>query len=493
MFRIRCISPTFISAKILMTRKTIFFFSCALFFISLFCNAQSLTLQQCIEYALVHNISIKQSELNTELSKIGVNQSTANLFPSLNGFASNNYYYGRSIDPYTNTFTTEQVRSNSFSLNSSMSVFEGFQLQNSLKQSKLNYMASKYDMQKIKNDIALNVATFYLQVLYNKELLKVTQDQVDATKIQRDRTKRMVEVGSLSKGNMLDMESQYATDEVRLITAQSQYDQAMLSLKQLLELDTAKDFSIVQPNVDAPEMNAGYSDEHAIYLSALSNQPDIKSYEYRMQSAEKGLSIARGMSYPRLSLSGSLGTNYSTSSQRLLGVVDGTPTPVISGYTSGGDTVYSFIPNTSYTYEKTPFNDQVDNNLAKSIGFSLSIPILNNRSTRNGIKRAKINLEQSSLNLQAAQKSLSKSIQQAVADAKSSYQKLIAGQKSVDALTESVKYNEQKFNLGLISTYDYLLSKNNLAKSQADLLQAKYDYIFRLKVLDFYQGRALTF
>jgi outer membrane protein len=462
------------------------------FFASIFCaNSQSYTVQQCIDYALAHNLTIKQSELNTELSKVGVNQSTMNLFPNLNGFASNNYYYGRSIDPNTNTFTTDQVRSNSFSLSSSVSLFEGFALQNTLKQSKLNYMASRYELQKIRNDIALNVATFYLQILYNQELLNVIKSQKDATAIQRNRTSRMFEAGALSKGNLLDMESQLASDEVRLITAQAQYDQAMLSLKQLLELDTSKDFSIVQPVIEAPEMNASYSDVNAIYLTALTNQPDIKSYEYRVQSAEKGVAIARGGVSPRLSLTGSLSTGYTTSKLRIINFLAGQPQ--IIGFVFDTIPVYSTYGTETPVLEKTPFNDQLTDNFSKSIGFNLSIPIFNNWNVHNGIKRAKINLEQSQLNLLMGQKSLLKSIQQAVADAAASYQKLIAGQKSVEAMTESVKYNEQKYNLGLISTYDYLISKNNLSKAQADLLQAKYDYIFRLKVLDFYQGKPLAF
>jgi outer membrane protein len=452
-------------------------------------DAQPMTLQQCIDYALAHNITIQQAALGEDLAKVGVNQSTMNLFPNLNGFASNNYYYGRSIDPNTNTFTTDQVRSNSFSLSSSVSLFEGFSLQNTLKQSKLNYMASRYDLQKVKNDVALNVVTFYLQVLYNQELLNVTKSQRDATLLQRDRTNRMFEAGALSKGNQLDMESQLAQDDVRLIQSQSQYDQAVLSLKQLLEMDTVKDFSIAVPVVDAPQMNASYSDVNGIYTTALSNQPDIKSYEYRVRSAEKGVSIARGGLWPRLSGNGSLSTTYTTSKQDVNYTLG---PPEVVGFTQDSMPVYSLF-STDASFSKTPFNDQLDENLNKTVGFSLSIPIFNGWAAHNGIKRAKINLEQSRLNLLTGQKGLLKSIQQAVADAQSADRRMIAGQKSVAALTESMNYNEQKYNLGLISTYDYLLSKNNLARSQADLLQAKYDYIFRLKVIDFYLGKPLTF
>jgi len=450
---------------------------------------QPWTLQQCIDYALDHNITIKQSELNVELNQALTDQSTANLFPTLNGFASHNYYYGRSIDPNTNLFTNNQIRSNSFSLNSSVALFEGFQLQNELKQSKLNYMASKYDLLKVRNDISLNVVTAYLQVLYNKDLSQTTQEQRDATKVQTDRTRRMEELGSVSKGNRLDIESQLAADEVRLITAKAQYDQALLTLRQLMELDTAKDFNIVQPELAVPQMNNTYSDANAIYLAALSNQPDMISYVYKIESAEKGLTIAKGGAYPRLSLVGSLSTAYNSTNETVTGYQLGSPQVV--GYTSDSATVYSQFLNP--VLQKTSFSDQWNNNFGKSIGLSLNIPIFNNWNTHTGIRRARINLRQTQLSYDATRKGLYKSIQQAVQDAVAGYQKYDAGLKSVSAQQEAMNFNQQKYEVGLISTYDFLLAKNNLALAQANLLQAKYDYIFRLKVLDFYMGKTLTF
>ena len=442
-----------------------------LFISGFHCEAQqqAWTLPQCIDYALSHNITVKQSQLNTETSKENYQQSKANFFPTLNGNAGHNYYYGRNIDPTTNLYTNNEVRSNNFSLSTGVPLFEGFQLQNSLKQSSLNYMSSKYDLEKIKNDISLSVVTYYLQVLYNRELLKSTQEQVNASGLQRDRTKRMYELGSVSKGNLLDLEAQYASDEVRLVNAQSQLDQALLSLTQLLELDSVKDFTIVEPVVDVPTLAVQQADLNNIYSAALTNQPDIKSYEYKLMSAEKGLSIARGSRYPRLSFGGSVSTNYSSAAQTFTNT------------------------STGIVVEKKPFRNQIDDNLSKSIGFSLSVPIFNGWSAKTNIAHARINLQQSQLTLQSTKKALYKSVQQAVADANAALKKYDANDKSVQSLREAFNYNDQKYNLGLISTYDYMLSKNNLAKAQADLLQAKYDYIFRMKVLDFYQGKPLAF
>ena len=477
-----------------MKTGTRFFF--LLFYISLpvfgFCQ-NPWTLQQCIDHALENNIQIRQTELNTELNQVYKSQSIANIFPSLNGSASQNYFYGRSIDPFTNSFTTSQVRSNNFALSSSVSLFEGFQLQNSLRQSQLNYLSSQADLQKVRNDISLNVVTYYLQVLYNKELLASTRQQVEATIVQRDKISRMFELGSVSKGNLLDMEAQLASDELRQVQAQSSYDQSLLSLTQLLELNTDTEFKIQDPALSAPTLPADQMNTNAIFSTALTTQPDIHSYELRVKSAAKGLSIARGGRYPRLVLSGSLGTNFSTSSQDIVGYDFQPPSTVFSGFTGSGDSVYTFVNNTKANFEQTPFRDQLDNNLGRSVGFSLQIPLFNGWATKTNVSRAKINLEQSRLNLDQTRKNLLKSVQQAVSDAYSAFKRYEAGEKSQAALTESFNFNQQRYDLGLISSYDYLLVKNNLAKADADLLQAKYDFIFRIKIIDFYQGKKLTF
>ena len=305
----------------------------------------------------------------------------------------------------------------------------------------------------------------------------------------------MEELGSASKGNLLDMESQLAADELRLVSAQSAYSQSMLSLKQMLELDTVSDFSIVSPELPAPGMDKSYSDVQAIYQYALNNQPDVKSYEYKVRSAEKGVSIAKGAIYPRLSMSGNIGTSYSTSSQRLKGyntTLGGYP---LIGYTADTVAVYSAFPETSVTqlFENTPFSDQLDANLSKSIGFNLAIPIFNGWATHSNVKRARISLEQAQLGFEQVKKGMYKSIEQAVSDAASAYQRYQAGDKNVSAQQESMNMNQQKYDVGLISTYDYLIAKNNLSKAKSDLLQAKFDFIFRLKVLDFYMGKSLSF
>jgi outer membrane protein len=210
-----------------MSRSILFLLFSFLYFYEVEGQSQY-TLQQCIDRALQYNIQIKQSSLSNDLNKIQVTQSAAAMLPNVSGNASQNYYYGRSIDPYTNTYTTQQVQSNSFSLSSNLTLFEGLQLQNTLRESKLNYLSSQNELKKIQNDIKLNVVNSFLQVLYNEELRNNSKSRIDASKTQRDKMKRMFELGSVNKGNYLELESQVASDDVTYVQAQSQYEQSLL-------------------------------------------------------------------------------------------------------------------------------------------------------------------------------------------------------------------------------------------------------------------------
>jgi len=477
-----------------MKRKGLTLF-CGAFFllVSLQGSAQQVwTLQQCIDRALTNNLQVKQSALNTELSKYEVDQSKATMLPTINGNANRSYNYGRSIDPYTNLYTENQVISNSLGLNSGIVLFDGLQLMNSLKQSKLNYLSSKYEEQKLKDDVSLNVVTAYLQVLFARENLKNMKDQAQATREQRDRTEKMFDAGSVSKANLLDIESQLGLDEVNLANANAQLEQAKLTLTQLLEMPTPQGFEIEDPNIPAPAAYQMPVDAGSVYAAALQNQPDIKAFEYKVQSAEKGLSIAKGSRSPRLSMSGSISTATSSSNRQITNTVFGAPDTI--GYTSVGDPVISTRPTIlSYEVADIPLSDQLSNNVYKTFGFNLSVPIFNGWATRTGIKRAEVNLAQAQLSYDQTKKSLYKSVQQAFIDATASFQKYNASDKSLKASEESYRFNDQRYTLGLISSFDYLISKNNLAKAQSSLLQAKYDYVFRIKILDFYQGKPLTF
>ncbi|MEI8202616.1 MAG: TolC family protein [Bacteroidota bacterium] len=453
-------------------------------------NAQTKwNLEQCIEYALKNNIQIKQQSLNLDLAKSNLWQSKMSMLPTINGGATHVYNYGRTVDRFTNQFATSEVQSNNFYLNSNLVIFNGFQLLNTVLQNRLNLQASQFDVEKMKNDISLNVATAYLNVLFAIENYDNAQNQFEISQLQQARTKKMFDAETISKGDYLNIASQVSSEQVQVVNAQNMLDMAYLTLKQMLNLNVAESFEIEKPIITVSPEKYILEKPEQIYSFALGNQPEIKSYDLKLRSAEKGLSISRGGRYPSLTLQGSYGTGYSGASEVMVlpAVLNGFM-PI--GFTGAGDTVYG--PNYEYNYKKKPFNDQISDNLNKSIGFYLNVPIFNGWRTNAEVKRAKINLANSEFSLQLAKDQLNKTIQQAYADANAAYKKHQAGIKSVEAMEESFKYFQQKFDVGMVNSVDYNDAKNKLSKAKSDLLQAKYEFLFKIKIIDFYMGKPLS-
>ena len=448
------------------------------------------TLRECIDYALENNITVKQNEINSELNEIITLQNKMSLLPNLNASVGRNYNFGRTIDPFTNQFTTQQVESDNWSLSSNMTLFNGFSLQNTLKQSQLNYLAGKSDLQKVKNDISLNVITSYLQVLYAKEQLNVADGRVAQATQQRDRVNRMVESGLMVRGNLLDATSQLSNEELSKITAENQLMTAKLTLTQLLQLPTPDGFEVEDPAVQIPTSSITDLQPAQIYDLGLKSLPEIKAADTRVQSAEKGVSIAKASFYPRLTAFGQLSSFYSSSSKKFTGGEFNGFLPNGS-ITSGGETVLS--PDFTTRLEDNPYKDQLDENYNKAFGLSLSIPIFNGLSSQSNVKRAKLNLENSRYAAQLTRNQVYQSIQQAHSDAIAAKKRYDATSKSLSAFEEAYQYSEKRFNAGLINSLEFLTANNNLTRTKVELLQAKYDYIFRLKVLDFYAGNPLTF
>jgi len=453
-------------------------------------NTGAWTLQQCIEYAIKNNIQVRQIQLNSELSKVALSQSKAAILPSLNANASHSYNFGRTIDPFTNTFATDRVLSQNFSLSSNVTLFGGLQTYNTIRQNQMNYLASRFDVVKTTNDISLSIATAYLQILFNEELRNNTQNQLNITLAQVNRTKILFDAGSVAKGTLLDIQSQQAGEELNLINVQNQLDLSYLSLVQLLNIDSVNNFSIIKPILAEPSETILTTNPAQIYSAALTRQPEIKSAEFKVLGSERGLNAAKGGMSPRLILSGAYGTGYSGASQRFVGAPNYTFSPN-GNFTSKGDTVYG--PLIINEREVTPFNVQVNDNVNKNIGLHLTVPIFNGLQTRSSVSRAKIQVEISRLNLELEKNNLDKAIQQAYADANAAFKKYVATKKALEAMKESFKYTEGRFNVGMLNANDYNDSKSKLTKVESDLLSSKYDYTFKTKVLDFYMGKPLTF
>jgi outer membrane protein len=449
------------------------------------------SLQKCVEHALKNNLSVKQQAINTELSKVSVSESKFDMLPTLNGSSAGNYNWGRSVDPFAYTFTNQEIKSVNISLNGNVNLFNGFLIQNTLKQSQLNYLASEFDLKKIQNDISLNVVSAYLQVLFAKEQLKVMDNRVNEAQQQRDRAKSMVDAGTMPKGNLLDAESQLSNEELNKITADNQLINAKLTLIQLLELESIDNFEIVVPSTELPPTTVMANKPEQIYTLSLTALPEIKSAALKVESAKKGILIANSGYMPRLNMFGSVSSGYSSTSRS----IDGLPT--FLGYapngdlTQNGELVQSPIFSTSF--KKTAFGDQLDNNLNKSVGLSVNVPIFNGFSAKNNVSRAKLNFINAQVSEEQVKNNVYKSIQQAYTDAIAAQKKYYAVEKSVVALQESYDYSKKRFEAGVSNSLEFLTSTNNLTKGKVDLLQSKYDYIFKVKVLDFYAGIPLSF
>ncbi|HTX89029.1 MAG TPA: TolC family protein [Bacteroidales bacterium] len=449
------------------------------------------TLEDCINYALDNNIDIKKQILTVELNKKQLLQSGLNMLPNLNANATNVWNWGQTIDQYTNTFATTTVRSNNFYLQSEMSLFNGLTKFNTVKQNQINLLASQYDLDVIKNNISLSVAGYFLDILFNTELLNIAKEQLNVTQDQVKRIQKMVDAGSSARGDLLNIQAQEASEETNEITAENTLAISKISLQQLIDLPVTRDFVVEKPELKPVEAPKEIMTSEQIFNAALEVRPEIKSADLMVQSAQKSLAIARGAITPTLSIGGSWGTGYSGAAKEVDPNVPATTLYEPIGIVKNTfDTVYGFY--NQYSYRVKSFKDQWNTNDNKSFGFYLYIPIFNGWQGRTAISRAKILKDQAELNLEAQKRDLRKNIEQAYADAVAALKKYNSSVQKVDAQEESFKYSEQKFNVGLLTAYDYNNAKKDLTAAQSDLLQAKYDFIFKTTILDFYMGKPIS-
>jgi outer membrane protein len=453
-------------------------------------NAQDTwSLERCIQHALDNNIQIKQQELSTQYNSNNLLQSKLSLLPTVSATGSYGASFGRALDQTTYEYTNNQtVQSLNLSANGNLTLFSGLQKVNTIRQNRYDMLASLQDLEKLKNDVSLNVAASYLQILFNQELLQVAKNQLEVTNLQVDRTSKLVEAGSLPMGSLLEIQSQQASEELQVTNALNSLDLSFLTLSQLLELDSVGNLSIEQPNLSTFAEEAIDANIQQAYALAEQNLPQIKSAEYKLKSSEVGLAIARGAMSPRLFMGLSYGTGYSDIRKK---TQPGPYTPPLPIGTAGGDTVFSF-PQPTWLYNNYAFNAQLQDNASTTISLGVQIPLFTGWATRNQISNAKINARNYKYSLESSKNILYKDIQQAYQDAVAALKKFRSTEKALSAMRESFKYTQQKFEVGLVNTVDYFTSKSQLTRTESELLQAKYDYIFRIKILDFYMGKPLT-
>jgi len=450
--------------------------------------AQPWDLVRCIEQAQKNNLSIKQAELSLDQQKMSAEVAKKQQFPTVNGSVGQNFNFGRSIDPFTNTFENTTIRANNASVSGSGILYAGGRIRNNIQAEQFNLQASELDFKAIQNNIGLQVTNAYLSVVFAKEALRIAQERSQRTLEQAERMKKLVDAGANSKDNYLNLKAQLAQEKRNVVSAENNLILTKLTLEQLMQLPHSETFDIVYPAGIQPNSLPVFSIDQVV-KDALENQPEVKREMERLKAAEKLLDVAKATTLPTLSAFGSLSTVYSSAAKTY--VSNGVDTVPI-GYVFGSQIpVMTLSPR--ITPEGKSFSNQFTDNLGSSLGFNLSIPLFTAGNAQRSITSAKINVERAKLNQLQTNNNLYQSIAQAVTNYQAAQKDYDADLAAVEAQKESFSYADKRFQEGLLNTVDYLNLKNNLIAAESNLLQSKYRLWLRLKVLEFYQGKPLQF
>ncbi|MFD2520039.1 TolC family protein [Emticicia soli] len=457
-------------------------------------TADRIGLQEAVDVALKNNLSIKQSNLTVEGSLNTLDQSKWARYPNLNGTANLNLFSGRNINPYTNGIITNTVGSNGFGLSSGVTIFDGFQTRNNIELNKTNLEVAKLDLQAMKNTITLNVVVGYLNVLSQEDLLAIAQRQVEVSKIQLERTQKMVSAGSVPETNLFDLQAQLANDEVQVVNAENAITTAKLTLKQLLNIAADRDLDVIRIEVPNPNIQAYPNSSAEVYEVAQSFLADVQAADMRVKAAQKGVDIAKGLRAPVVTAFANANTSTTTAAEQVL--VKQQIIEQEAGYVNVGGIRYPVIavlPTTTTSTEKIGYFRQLKGNINTSLGVSVRIPIFNGYNAKFRTTGATIQQKQAEVQAENVRLRLRQDIEQAYVNMSNSAKKYSALGNQVRALEESFRASESRYNVGSLNSLDYSISKTNLDRARANQIQAKYDYIFRIKILDYYQNKPLNF
>jgi outer membrane protein len=450
-------------------------------------------LRRAVDYAITNNISVKQADLQTRFSALDYNLNKLARYPDLNFQGSAGYQFGRTENPTTGVIEDNNFLNAGFQLQTQVSLFNWFSRRFAIESARLDYEADKAQVKKAQDDVALNVAVGYLQVLLAKEQVNISKVQVQQTGAQLDVTRRKVNAGALPELNAAELEAQLARDSSNLITAESQVQQQLLLLKALLNLDAAAPFDIASPPINAiPVENLADLDPARVYQLALTNLPLQKVNDLRLQAAREAVKSSRAGMYPTVGAYGSVGSNYANVGFPVTAPLGPKRATGATVDISGVEYAVLF-PESIATGQviRTPFGRQLRNNFGQNIGLSLSMPIFNGGQLRTAWERSKLVVRQSELQIEADNQTLKQDIYSAYTDAVAAMQKFNASRKSVETAEKAFNFAQKRYNLGLVSTYDLVNSQNNLLRARIDMLTAQFDYVFKMKLLEFYKGQGL--
>ena len=424
------------------------------------------TIQECVEYALKNNISIKQSELDIKTANIDKSSAIGNFLPNLNTSISHSWSIGANTNPVTNVRENQTTQYTQVGLSSSVTLYNGLQNVNRLRNAKMVQLARQYQLTKMQDDISLYVANAYLDILFNKENLKVQQGQLAYDETQLKRTDELVNTGSIPRGDLLDMKATIAADNQKVVAAENSLLISRLSLAQLLQLEDFQNFDIADVDIDAKPSPVMAETSEAIVEKAKQVRVEIKIAQTNLDLAQRDIKIARGALQPIVTFGYNFGTNASYS-DRIVGV-DGSGTPIIAS--------------------PLPVFEQFSNNKGHNFGLQLNVPILNGFSARNNVQRSKVDYEKTKNAFNQANLDLETNVYKAITDAKGALKTYESAISTLEARQEAFNYAKEKYAVGLMNAFDFNQSQTIFVATQSDVIRAKYDYIFKMKVVELYFG-----
>jgi outer membrane protein len=427
-----------------------------LLFFSVNCFAQTYTLQQCIDSALANNIAVKQSALASQSAEIQLQQSRANLLPFVNADIYHGLNKGRSIDPSSNGYVNQKLGFGNYQLGAGVTVFNGGSLRNNIKQSATAFEAAGFETQQQKDNLVLNVILAYLQILNNEDILQSAINQADVSRKELERLKVLNEQGAIKPSDFSDMKGQLMNDKLVIANSKNALESSRLALAQLMNINYEPAMKLER--IDPAEFLIPYTATAAsVYENALKEFARVKAVQMRTKSSEYALRSLRGGFFPTVSIGGGFSSNYSSTAQNATG--------------------------------KIPYNNQLKNNISSSVGVGISIPVFNRFTMRNRVKQAVIYLQSSRLAEESTKLAVHQQIDQAYLDMTNAYDRYKLLSDQVNAYDESFQAALMRYNAGVGTSYDYLIAKDRLDRANLNLIIAKYDFVLRKKVLDYYNGK----
>lgn len=441
---------------------------------------------------MTNSISVRQADVQARMDKLTHDQSILVQYPRINSQHSGGYQFGRSIDPTSNQFTTNEILFANHGLDIGLDLFNWFSKKNTIQANKYLAEASSARWEKAKNDIALNVANGYLAALLNQEQININKVQLAQSREQVLLIRKQVEAGSLPELNLAEAETQLATDSSNLLTAQTNYILSLLQLKALLSMDAAQPFEIETPPVASiPVESLSELDPALVYQSAVENLPQQKINTLNLKAAEKNVAVARAGMYPSLSFFGGLNSRYSNAQKIIPSAYSTVNVPIGTVDVNGIPYPVTAPLNQPIGYDKNTYFRQMSNNFSQNAGLGLSIPIFNGGSARINWQKAKLNVENQQLLKQQDALTLKQDIYQAYTTAVAAIEKFNAAKRAVESAQKAYDFAKKRFDVGLLQPIDLILNQNNLFRAKINMVSAQYDYVFKMKLLEFYKGLGL--